>query len=107
MNVLGWDDPHKGVEVKPSHFLRQATVCYNGLLARNGASEVFMHCGYGNPRNWRTTATIKMDRTERGWETTLDMRDSMLNFCFHDGAKNWDNNNGRNWVCRSEFDRQL
>lgn len=51
--------------------------------------------------------SIKMDRTERGWETTLDMRDSMLNFCFYDGAMNWDNNNGQNWVCRSEFGRQL
>lgn len=107
MNVHGWADHEKGVAVKPSHFLRQATVCYNGLLARSGAEQVYLHCGYGSRDSWRTAATVKMDRTDRGWETTLDVRDSVLNFCFKDGAGNWDNNNGANWACLSHFEEQL
>lgn len=107
MNVIGWTDHKKGVEVKPSKFLRNASVCYNGLLARSGADQVYLHCGYGDNHNWRTSTTIKMDRTDRGWESSVDMRDSILNFCFKDSAGNWDNNNGQNWLCRSDFDKQL
>ncbi len=98
--IQGWHDAPKGVEVRPAGF-NEVNIIYNGLLAKSGADQVYLHCGFGDPKNWQNVSTIKMDRTLRGWESTLRMQNSQMSFCFKDSANNWDNNNGYNWTVRA------
>lgn len=97
--LQGWIDYEKGVEVRPS-FGNQVNISYNGLLSRSGAQNIYLHCGYGDPNNWREVQTIHMDRTARGWEKSVYLKNHTMAFCFKDSAENWDNNNGHNWVVR-------
>jgi len=99
--VQSWNDPMKGVEVRQAAFGNEATVVYNGLLPRSGADQIYLHCGFGDPQNWRNVTTQKMDRAPVGWEKTIRMSDQSAAFCFKDSAGNWDNNNGYNWIVRS------
>jgi len=98
--LQGWYDASKGVEVKPSGF-NDACIIYNGLLSKSGADQVYLHYGFGDPKNWRSINTVRMDRTARGWESTQRLQDSLMNFCFKDSANNWDNNSGFNWTIRA------
>lgn len=76
----------------------EITVCYNGLLARSGADQVFLRTGYGLPNDWHRVHDYKMERTSEGWQVNFPVDSaSRLNFCFKDSANNWDNNDGRNW----------
>jgi hypothetical protein len=97
--LQGWKDIERGVEVTPA-FGNQINITYNGLLSKSGADRVFLHCGYGDPNNWRDVTTMQMDRTARGWEKNVPMKNHTLAFCFKDSANNWDNNNGYNWIAR-------
>lgn len=98
--VQGWNDFQKGVEVRPAAYANEVTICYNGLLSRSGADQVYLHCGFGDPHHWANTSTQKMDRTPRGWEKTIRMMENKASFCFKDSANNWDNNSGYNWMIR-------
>jgi hypothetical protein len=98
--IQGWSDTPKGVEVRPAGF-NEVNIIYNGLLAKSGADQVYLHCGFGDPKNWQNVSTIKMERTQRGWESTLRMQNGLMSFCFKDSANNWDNNNGYNWTVRA------
>lgn len=80
-------------------------IMYNGLLAQNGADQVYLHMGFGD--QWDKSSDLPMQRTINGWQRVipLDVTGSM-NFCFKDSANNWDNNNGYNWrveVLASKF----
>lgn len=74
-------------------------VFYNGLLAKDGADSVYLHCGYGDSNHWNATSDMRMAKTGWGFVKTMKMPDtsSRFNFCFHDSASNWDNNSGINW----------
>ncbi|MCL6478274.1 MAG: hypothetical protein K6T65_07635 [Peptococcaceae bacterium] len=91
-----------GVQVKPlSESGRDVRIRYNGLLAASGAADVYMHYGFGGSDNWVNVGDMHLERTGEGWESTVAMHDNnQLNFCFRDGAYNWDNNNGLNWIYR-------
>jgi hypothetical protein len=90
-----------GVSVKPlSDSGKEVRIRYNGLLSASGADRVFMHFGFGDREGWQNVASRVMDRTFEGWEASVSMQDSQLNFCFRDTAQNWDNNNGLNWIYR-------
>jgi len=89
-----------GVVVDPTPITAydEITVFYNGLLAKSGAGQVYLHAGFGDARNWRNVQDLRMSRTGWGWVKTLTMPDeTRFNFCFRDNAGNWDNNNGINW----------
>lgn len=89
-----------GVNVYPTPITlgEHVNIVYNGLLAKSGATEVWVHVGYGSHENWHDIRDIKMLHTGRGWEQTFEVNDSSrLNMCFKDSAHNWDNNNGHNW----------
>lgn len=91
----------KGVSVKPlSDTGKEVTIKYKGLLSDNGAAGVLMHFGFGDREGWHNVADRAMGRTYDGWETSVSMQDTQLNFCFQDTAQNWDNNNGLNWIYR-------
>jgi len=94
----GWNDFQKGVEVKANDFSNDVTICYNGLLAKSGADQVYLHYGFGD--RWMDTHTEKMNKTFRGWEKNINLKYDKINFCFKDSANNWDNNNGSNWIVR-------
>ena len=96
--IKAWNDSQKGVEVKPAAYANEAMVCYNGLLAKSGADQVYLHCGFGDPRHWSNTSTQRMERTPKGWEKAIRLADNQAIICFKDSANNWDNNNGFNWT---------
>lgn len=98
--IQGWNDQEKGVEVQPTYG-NQVKICYSGLLPKSGADQVFLHCGYSDPQNWREVQTLQMDRAMQGFEKSIPMRDHTAVFCFKDSAENWDNNNGHNWLIHS------
>lgn len=89
-----------GVVVDPTPITsgEEITIFYNGLLATSGASQVYVHVGYGLAADWRQVQDLRMSRTGWGFVKTLEMPDEdRFNFCFHDGYGNWDNNSGVNW----------
>ncbi|HEY8393130.1 MAG TPA: carbohydrate-binding protein [Capillibacterium sp.] len=71
---------------------------YKGILAKEGADSIYLRTGYGF-EEWRDVQDIKMKKGRDGsWSASLVVTDATrFNFCFHDGAGNWDNNFGRNW----------
>ncbi|MBO8128455.1 MAG: carbohydrate-binding protein [Peptococcaceae bacterium] len=90
-----------GVVVDPTPITagEEITVFYNGLLSTSGADQVYLHLGFGPSDRWHNVKSMKMSRTGWGWVKTFEapMEEERLNFCFHDSAGNWDNNNGMNW----------
>lgn len=89
-----------GVRVYPTPITlgEHINIVYDGLLHNSGAADIYLHVGYGPNNSWRDIRDIKMLRTGRGWEQTFQVNDpTRLNFCFKDGAQNWDNNWGHNW----------
>lgn len=86
------------VDVFPSPSVkgRDATIKYNGLLAKSGADRVFIHYGFDG---WKNVSTAEMRREGNGsFSINLPVHGSSeINFCFKDSANNWDNNSGWNW----------
>lgn len=95
--IRGWNDMQKGVEIRPGAYSGEATVCYNGLLAKSGADQVYLHYGNGSGK-WSGVKTERMDHTNVGWEKTIRLNGNQAAICFKDSANNWDNNQGYNWV---------
>ncbi|MFZ5643996.1 MAG: carbohydrate-binding protein [Bacillota bacterium] len=88
-----------GVSVKPlTENGKEVRIKYKGLLASSGATDVVCHYGFGEVGKWQSIGNANMERTFDGWETSVSMQDTQLNFCFRDIADNWDNNNGLNWI---------
>ncbi|HEY8345381.1 MAG TPA: carbohydrate-binding protein [Bacillota bacterium] len=77
----------------------EVRIKYKGDLVKNNTDQIYLHTGYGY-QEWRDVQDVAMQRTgDGGWMATLQITDhSCLNFCFHDSAMNWDNNNGRDWT---------
>ncbi|MBP2655589.1 MAG: Carbohydrate binding domain (family 25) [Firmicutes bacterium] len=73
-------------------------ISYDGLLAQNGATELYAHAGIGT--DWDNTQEVKMAKTKSGMfeATVLAAEESILNVCFRDAAYNWDNNSEANYV---------
>lgn len=89
-----------GVKVQPMPITlgETVTIDYQGLLAQSGANQVFAHIGYGPHENWTGIQDVMMElKGGNTWSCEIEPLGSRLNFCFHDGANNWDNNNGHNW----------
>lgn len=92
----------RGVKVKPmADDGMEVSIFYDGPLAKTGAGQVFLHCGFGDKNDWEKVNDIPMEQVSEGWEksVTIDTGNS-LNFCFRDGSGAWDNNNGDNWAYR-------
>lgn len=94
--------PQHGVRVAPVPATPDSTVtvAYSGLLAKESAGMIFLHWGVG-PGPWQNVQEVPMMQQQEDGTWIARLRTpkegGSLEFCFHDGAGNWDNNNGLNW----------
>lgn len=76
-------------------------ISYTGVFFEDGSEEVYIHYGFGV--SWDNLSEIKMERTELGFQTEIDLIESdTFNFCFRNGNNEWDNNNCQNYVFELE-----
>lgn len=88
----------KGITISPAEPTKGETarLIYNGLLAKNGATKVYVHVGFGE--EWKKSTDYKMIKTGEGFEVAIPVAiDTTMNLCFKDNAENWDNNSGENY----------
>lgn len=99
----------KGVSITPMPVTleEEVTITYDGLLAQSGASAIYAHLGNGSSDNWKNVQDLPMTKEEGAWSISIIPADSRMNFCFHDGANNWDNNYGYNWSCTIHNGKQV
>ncbi len=72
-------------------------ISYTGQFFEDGSEEVYIHYGFGP--FWDNLSEIKMEKTELGFQTEIDLIESdTFNFCFKNGNNEWDNNNYQNYV---------
>ncbi|MCL2382810.1 MAG: hypothetical protein FWC79_01220 [Oscillospiraceae bacterium] len=76
-------------------------ISYTGKFFEEGASEVFIHFGFGT--NWESVSELEMTRTEIGFQTEIDLIESdTFNFCFRNENDEWDNNEAVNYIFELE-----
>jgi len=76
-------------------------ISYTGVFFENDSEEVYIHYGFGV--SWDNLSEIKMEKTELGFQTEIDLIESdTFNFCFRNGNDEWDNNNYQNYVFELE-----
>ena len=76
-------------------------ISYTGVFFENDSEEVYIHYGFGV--SWDNLSEIKMEKTELGFQTEIDLIESdTFNFCFRNGNDEWDNNNCQNYVFELE-----
>ena len=72
-------------------------ISYTGTFFQDASEEVFFHYGFGN--NWNNVKDIKMEKTELGFQTEIELCSSeTLDFCFFNEKGDWDNNYGKNYI---------
>ncbi|HBR03899.1 MAG TPA: hypothetical protein DD738_14970 [Ruminiclostridium sp.] len=78
----------------------QAKINYSGLLAKNGAQDVFGVYGFGSNQKWEDVSTLTFNKESEGsFATTVPIEQGKnINFAFRDSAENWDNNSGMNYT---------
>lgn len=77
---------------------------YSGILAQNGAEDIFAVIGYGSNSNWEDVEEFQMTKTAyQNFELlTRRKQQGSVNIAFKDGGDHWDNNDGSNYVFDSE-----
>lgn len=88
-----------GVYVTPTPITLGETVHvkYAGPLTEGNPPALHLHWGFG-PGQWTHVEDVAMERDGDAYTATLNVHmDGRFEFCFHDNAGNWDNNDGRNW----------
>ena len=70
-------------------------ISYTGQFFQDGSKDVFIHFGFGY--NWDNVKDIKMEKTELGFQTEieLDSNDS-LNLCFYNENNKYYKSQNRN-----------
>ena len=78
----------------------QAKVNYNGLLAKNGANQVFGVYGFGSNNSWENVSTLSFTKNPDGTFNSIIPVEygKNVNLAFKDAAENWDNNSGMNYT---------
>lgn len=72
-------------------------ISYTGKFFQDASTEVSIHYGFGN--NWENLNDLKMEKTELGFQTELELGSfDTFNFCFCNEKNEWDNNFGQNYV---------
>lgn len=80
-------------------------LAYSGILAQDGADDVYAVVGYGNNLRWENVEFYRMNRvSDKSYETYLPIKHSEnINIVFKDGADHWDNNSGINYTFTNEY----
>lgn len=72
-------------------------ISYTGKFFEDNSEEVYIHYGFGP--FWDNLSEIKMEKTELGFQSEIDLMESdTFNFCFRNGNNEWDNNDYQNYV---------
>ena len=72
-------------------------ISYTGTFFQDASKDVFFHYGFGN--NWDNVQDVKMEKTELGFQTEVELCSSeTLDFCFFNEKGEWDNNSGNNYI---------
>lgn len=76
---------------------RTVKLRYNGSLVEGGASEIYVHFGFG--LLWDNLQELKLEKVDDAFETEITLISSEdINFCFRDNENNWDNNEAQNYT---------
>lgn len=69
---------------------------YTGKFFQENCADVYIHYGFGE--SWENVNEVKMEKTELGFQTEINLIPSeCFNFCFKNGNNEWDNNNFQNY----------
>ena len=93
----------EGINIEPEmpQLGEEVIIHYGGPLGKNAAADqVYFHFGYGTA--WHNLGDIPMQWDAGNWFCEIVPEAKEINFCFRDGANNWDNNEGANWNLRIE-----
>jgi hypothetical protein len=72
-------------------------ISYTGMFFQDASEDVYIHYGFG--MNWNNINDIKMEKTELGFQTEIDLIEGeSFNFCFKNNLDKWDNNDGQNYI---------
>lgn len=94
-SVQNFDYVQEGVAISPvtPSVGDRITICYDGILSKNGASEVLVHLSYGS--NQENEQDVPMAKGETGYEATVPaLKEDFLKLCFKDMYNNIDDNDG-------------
>jgi len=97
-NSKNLDYLDKGVAISPAFPVvgDKITVMYDGILSKNGASEISLHIGYGS--NWDNEQLVPMVRKDTGFEATIPaLKEDFLKLSFIDPSDNVDDNSGEGY----------
>lgn len=74
-------------------------ISYEGILAKNGASDISVLVGYGNVNKWENVTSYAMKNVGNNhFEVSIPATyNTTLNLAFNDNSENWDNNLGQNY----------
>ena len=76
-------------------------ISYTGNFFEENSEEVFIHYGFGP--NWDNLNEIKMEKTELGFQTEIELLENdTFNFCFRNENNEWDNNNSQKYIFELE-----
>lgn len=73
-------------------------ISYTGKLFQNPETQdVYLHYGFGE--NWDNCADVKMEKTELGFQTEIELPENdSFRFCLKNDKDEWDNNDGQNYI---------
>ena len=76
---------------------KTAKLTYKGVLAQNGAEDIYIHYGFG--LLWENLQEVQLQKVaENTFEAEISCTTcDNLNFCFRDGNNHWDNNEAQNY----------
>jgi len=76
-------------------------ISYTGKFFENNSTDVYIHLGFGT--FWDNLSEIKMEKTELGFQTEIELIESdTFNFCFRNENNEWDNNEAENYIFKLE-----
>jgi hypothetical protein len=87
-----------GVAISPASPIvgDKIKILYDGILSKNGATELTVHVGYGS--NWDSERDVPMVKKETCFETTIPaLKEDYLKISFKDTSNNIDDNSGNGY----------
>ena len=98
----------KNIFFNTDKLVENATVkmSYTGMFFEDNSEKVFLHYGFGN--SWSNLSEIEMEKTDLGYQATINLVSAEdFNFCFKNDKNVWDNNNGQNYSFHVEKDETI